>query len=175
MMLVVAGMVGCWDPGEQAHLRRVWEMEDHVKATTAAREALGRGDLAGVHQAGEDLAAPDPLPGLPEAALPPLEAVRAGGRTLAAAPTLPDAAAQLVAITRDCAACHRALAIQPPVKTRQSVDPLWVALAFESDERWTRELTALGPAGAPLAAAAPTWDARRAAVVATLVSPPGSP
>lgn len=166
MVIVTLSLLGCFKAQEQQRLRRVWEMQDHEAAYVVGRDALIRGDLAGARAAGEDLAAPDPVPGLPEAALADLEAVRAGGRSLAAAPDLATAAQRLVEVTAECASCHHAMGVEAASPmTEEPTERLWASLVFESEADWQEAAAALG---APTLTGAQGWTARRAAVAGTL-------
>jgi hypothetical protein len=150
MTLLVLAM-GCRSGAEIDHQRRIWEMDDHAADLLAARDALLAGDLAAVEDAGLRLAAPDPLPGLPDEAIVTLEAVRAGGRLLATSDDPAEAADLLVAVTLSCAACHRRMGISAPAGAAPQ-DLLWYAVAFESEAAWAAAAGS-GPA---------SWRERRA-------------
>ncbi|MEZ4238037.1 MAG: hypothetical protein R3F59_18205 [Myxococcota bacterium] len=149
--------------------QRVWEMEDHVADVLAARDALRAGDLAAAQAAGQGLMREDPVPGLPDAAQPFLAAVRDGGRALAREHDPEAAAATLMAITGDCAGCHRALAVPVPRSLVGSPEEdAWLGLVFESEARWREGASAVAlPEGA-------SWAERRAAYAAWLVPTPGA-
>lgn len=156
--LVVAG---CWNVQDEVRKRQVWEMQDHEQALVAGREALGRGDLGGLRQAGADLALPDPLPGLAPEAVAHLEQLRAAGRRLSEVGDLTQGAEQLAGLTESCAACHRQMGVAAPAPlSREPADAQWLALAFESDAAWVAR---------PGAPPATTWAERRAAVAAASV------
>lgn len=165
------GLAACWEIEEQLRLRRVWEMQDHEADAIAARDALARGDVEVARSAARRLAERDVVPGVPEAAVPYLVAVRAGGSALAVETDRAAAAATLVGITADCAGCHRALGISAPLPfVRDGVELAWTGLVFESEQRWAEGLAALGPEGEDLACA-DSWDERRAAFARRLGPP----
>jgi hypothetical protein len=170
-MFVLSMMVlsGCWSGAEQQRARRVWEMQDHEMATIAARDAVLRGDLAGVHTAGEDLARQDVVPGLPDDARGHLDAVRTAGTTLAGVGDLDAAARAVVGVTQQCAACHRSLGIAVVRPMRDTPrEHLWMGLVFEDEATWDKGVEGLSDAGD--LASVQGWAARRDGLAPMLLS-----
>lgn len=147
-------------------------MRDHGGPARDGLRAVSAGDLDGVHRAGERLARPDPVVGLPEVGRAPLDGVRAGGRALAVAADRGSAAAALVGLSAHCAACHQALGVTPIAASSDGAragDVAWTALAFESEDDWLRAVAQLAEAAPGLATLRP-WADRRDAVGALLAS-----
>jgi hypothetical protein len=141
--------------------RRQWEMQDHEADFFRALDALRAGDLATARQAAEGLAKKDPLPGVPPDTARYIEAVRAGARTLAAAPDPAAAKRELGAVSAQCAGCHRTVGMTAPAPVDESnpQNATWMALLFEDEVAWAKAQPASGPAG---------WDARRDTLLAAL-------
>jgi hypothetical protein len=163
-------LAGCWSVEEQRRRLRVWEMQDHEVDAIVARDAIARRQLAEARAAGVRLARQDDVPGLPEESLPWLASVRAGGDALAREADLESAAARLLAITGDCAGCHRSLSVPAPRPLEPTALGLaWMGVVFESEERWDAGVAALGAEGSDLAAAT-SWPERRSAFAVRLAS-----
>lgn len=163
-LVFALGLTACWSRLEHEKARRTWEMEDHLKAGIDARDAVIRGDLPGAHQAGEDLALPDLLPGLDAAHQVHLDALRGKGTELAAAKDLDAAAAITAQMTTHCSDCHAAAGLETPNPWRDTPrDLLWTALVWNAEARWTEAATGLGDPGKPLLQAN-GWADRRTAM-----------
>ncbi len=151
---------GCWDVASEIRERRQWEMQDHEADFFAALDALRAENLALARQAGEGLGKKDPLPGLPAETARYIEAVRASGRRLAAAPDLERASAEVGLMTTQCAACHATfrLPAPAPVDASNPLNAAWMAVLFQDEAAWDRT-SPDGPEG---------WDERRRALLAPL-------
>lgn len=157
---------GCWNLEEEARHRRVWEMADHEHDLYAGRDALTRGDLAGAQAAGARFAEKDPMPGLPNEAVPALKALRDAGAELEKATTTAEAADRLVALTALCAQCHQAMKIPTPDGSiaKRTTDLVWLGVAFEDQRMWAMGVAALGSPPDDL-----PWDQRRSQLAMALV------
>jgi hypothetical protein len=154
-------LAGCYDLESEIVERRQWEMQDHEADFFTALDALRAGDLATAQRAGEGLGLRDPLPGVPAATAPFLEAVRATGQRLHAAPDLAVASRELGVMVGHCAGCHTAVGVAAPapVDTTHPQNAAWMAVLFRDEAMWSR--------AAPSSAAA-AWDARLAELLGAL-------
>lgn len=132
--------------------QRLDEMRHHFLQVTQIYEAIIRGDLAAVRQPATELAALPTPAGIPDRAIPFVEAVRAAGRRAMIATTLEEAASPLAMMLSQCGQCHRTVGIFPGPSIRnypdvggivghmlahqRAVDELLQGLLIPSESRW---------------------------------------
>ncbi len=165
-LFVLWGILGCGTPAGSVPGPRILEMRDHEIDAFEALRAHAAGDLSALRRAGERLARPDEVPGLPVAATPMLEATRALGRSLANAPTVADAAPHLASLAGSCGACHEAFGVSPEGPERAHPhEQAFFAIALRDEARWQRVAPSLAPHGGEGAGG---WLARQIVLASAL-------
>lgn len=155
---VLDAAAGSATPATVAETERE-HMQGHFEAVREAERAVVRGDLMAARDRGRWIAEHAEHPALAEWQ-PYVEAVRAAGRELAAAPDLAAAAPSVAVLAQRCAACHEERAAivtfdwepEPPVATtlasvmarhRWAAERLWEGVVGPADARWSEGATAL--------------------------------
>lgn len=175
-MLALVVLTGCLQGFEDRLDQRVVEMRDHEIDAFVALEAVHRGDLLALRQAGTRLAKLDAVPGLPDHLRPMLDGVRAEGATLAEVTGWPEVAPPLARLAARCGGCHELSKVRPVGPRRDlPLEEAFFAVAFREEARWGRAQSALAPAGAEQAT---TWAERQQVLLEALqarVDDHGSP
>ena len=111
---------------------RTAEMRDHFSQVTKLHEALIRGDLGAMLAPAAELATTDPPERFAEMAVPFVEEIRRSARRAGTAPNLRSAAASMVTLLGQCAACHQAAGVYPsPASPRRPDLPMVVGHMLE--------------------------------------------
>jgi cytochrome c553 len=107
--------------------QRAAEMRHHFSQVTRIHEALIRGDLKAVLAPAAELATTDAPAAFPQMAAPFVEEIRRSARRAGTAPNLRTAAASMVTLLEQCAACHQAAGVYPsPASPRRPDLPMVV-------------------------------------------------
>ena len=144
--------------------RRVAEMQAHFGQVMRVHEALIRGDLTGVMAPAGELARMQTPIAFPEVGAPFADAIRQAAWRITQATSLRGAAAETVALTSQCAACHRTVGIFPAPSSprrptlsnivghmqehQRAADDMLEGLVIPSASRWQQaadELASLPP------------------------------
>jgi cytochrome c556 len=111
---------------------RTAEMRDHFSQVTKLHEALIRGDLRALLAPAAELATTDPPERFAEISAPFVEEIRRAARRAGTAPNLRSAAASMVTLLGQCAACHQAAGVYPsPASPRRPDLPMVVGHMLE--------------------------------------------
>ena len=139
-------------------------MGEHFEQVSAVQRALVRGDLAGIREPTEWLAAHPAIVGLPEGWSPFVDEMRTAARLVGEAKTIEAAGAATAAMALTCGKCHSAVEAKPrvpelgskglppadPVDTvphmlrhQWAMEQMWVGIINPSEESWRKGVEVL--------------------------------